>query len=89
MDYPWIIHGLSMDYPWIIHGLSMDYPWIIHGISMDNPWIILGYSMDYPWAGPATMPFLNSGTCQITWLISQRQNFLVLNILSVLKSVIS
>ena len=23
------------------------------------------------------MPFLNSGTCQITWLASQRQKFLV------------
>jgi hypothetical protein len=35
MDYPWIIHGLSMDNPWII-------PWIVHGLSMGHPWIILG-----------------------------------------------
>ena len=52
MDYPWIIHGLSMDYPWIIHGLSiglsMDYPWIIHGLSMEYPWIIHISSLDIP-----------------------------------------
>ena len=50
MDYPWIIHGLSMDYPWIIHGLSMDYPWIIHRC----PWIIHGHpwiSMDFQGLG--------------------------------------
>jgi hypothetical protein len=40
MDYPWIIHGLSMDYPCIIQGLSIDDPWIIHGESIDYPWII-------------------------------------------------
>jgi hypothetical protein len=29
MDYPQIVHGLSMDYPWIIQGLSRDCPWRI------------------------------------------------------------
>ena len=32
MDYPWIIHGLSMKYPWNIHEISTDYPQIIHGL---------------------------------------------------------
>ena len=46
MDYPWIIHGLSMDYPWIIHGPSMNYPWIIHALSMGIhgfPWTSRGW----------------------------------------------
>ena len=47
MDYPRIIHGLSMDYPWMIHGLSTDNPWIMHGLSMDYPCIIHGLSMDF------------------------------------------
>ena len=38
MDNPGIIQG-SMDYPWIIHGISLDYPVVL---SMDNPWIIHG-----------------------------------------------
>ena len=27
-----------MDYPWIVHGLSMDSRWTIQGLSIDNPW---------------------------------------------------
>ena len=37
MDYPWIIHGLSIHNPWIIHG----YPWIIQryqGILFVTKW---------------------------------------------------
>ena len=49
MEYPWMIHGLSMENPWVIHGLSMEHPWIIHGQSIDSPWIIHGESMDDPW----------------------------------------
>ena len=30
IDYPLIIHRLSMDYLWIIYGLSMDYLWTIY-----------------------------------------------------------
>ncbi len=52
MDYPWIIHGLSMDDPWIIHGLSKDS----HGLSMDNPWA----SMDFQGLGePASTSWGN------------------------------
>ena len=59
MDYPWIIHGLSIAYAWIIQRLSRDFPfvihwlsispWIIHSLSMDYPEIIHGLSGDYPW----------------------------------------
>jgi hypothetical protein len=46
MDHPGIIDGLCMDYPLMIHGLSMmDYPWIIHGFSLDYRWIIYGFSV--------------------------------------------
>lgn len=57
MDYPCIIHSLSvdhqwqfLDHPWIIHRSRMNYLWIIQGnplIIHLYPWITLGLPVDY------------------------------------------
>ena len=73
MDYPWVMHELSMDNLWIMHGLCMDCPWTVHGFVTENPWmnypqIILGISrvIQDPWIIHGDHPWV---ILEKSWLI--------------------